>query len=140
MGRGHIFQTLTLSLLCESRDVDALYTFIQKNTAPSTIVYTSLWADLRKRASENESETGRENTRRQYVNHQYASRMKEANDYRDYVYRKLSSVRPTEQPLVHQYLDEVMWRDRYGRNEKLERDENVALRSIISHITKRFCV
>ena len=79
--------------------------------------------------------------KRQYIDPQYAGRVyADATKYWASVPDRLSSVRPTEKSLLWQYLDEIMWRERYGRDTQGKFDENVALRNVLEAMSKQYPV
>ena len=119
------FQTKTASLLAlEQRSIKDQLEFIQTHTKPYTIVYTKQWKEVREKAAELGRHSGEE--KRQYVDPTFSPLSQEASSYWAYATTKLSGVRPTEKRFLSEYLDEIMWRDRYAKNEKGDRDASVA--------------
>ena len=124
-------------LITNEHNAGAFYDFLQCHTAPNTIVYTNLWADMHEKASQCGA-TGPQ--KRVCGDPNYAAPRDDAAAYWSYVYEKLSHVRPSEKGSLSSYLDEIMWRDRYGRDDDGQYNSDVALCSIFRCIAEQYPV
>ena len=117
--------------LVDKRDRETLLPIIEEHTLPGTIIHSDCWTAYSRVAElATVAQHGTVNHSRHFVDPQTGFHTQAIESYWARAKAKLKRIRETRQTLLPSYIDEFMWRERYGRNEKRKFDENVALRNV----------